>query len=604
MKAVLEQFGTLISWGRPIATQECVSTDPKPYGFVTFERGVDAWKCFNLLPLIDFHSGVVGTDTEFASLLVPKADLVAPLPVPAPVFVPATTPSPENNLADGTDGGAIEGVENQDTAELTVTASPVSIPQAEVREDAVAASACPQHCLGQSGASGHLVVLAGERETRQLDSMTRTEAELVNMDAHRPDGCEAHAQLTVETLNETLQKVGKFVTAEQSRAGVTESNYAAASSFMASFGAGDAEEEGDESILTEDERAERARDRLMRGQIEQFRSMQAARDKELELKKKQRLAARLQQLRAQERRAQERRERGEAEAVSEAAALAERARPSSEEDEQDSKRRKMEVLEFLNTSEALLSPEAMAASIAQAQEKLKAASKGPVKVALKLGGLAQPKTSKQISAQYADNSEEEESQVRKMRELITIDYNDEEISQNKGLLMQQQRAGQAHAAGNDQSMKTAAAAAAAAAAAIASKISGVASAAGSTPHSASSAPSTTSTAYVQRCKEIIDSIPTEKDDLFNCKVDWVKCVEHQIVETYIRPWLNKKMLEFLGEEEETIVLFILDKLKKQCHPNEILDEITQVLDDDAESFVIKLWRMLIYNIQLKSLSVY
>ena len=72
-----------------------------------------------------------------------------------------------------------------------------------------------------------------------------------------------------------------------------------------------------------------------------------------------------------------------------------------------------------------------------------------------------------------------------------------------------------------------------------------------------------------------------------------------MVDQYIQPWLRKKTVEFLGEEEETLIAFILGKMKRRCHPNEILEEVEQVLDDDAQPFVIKLWRMLLYNIKIQ-----
>jgi hypothetical protein len=41
--------------------------------------------------------------------------------------------------------------------------------------------------------------------------------------------------------------------------------------------------------------------------------------------------------------------------------------------------------------------------------------------------------------------------------------------------------------------------------------------------------------------------------------------------------------------------FIMTKLQRRCPPGALLTELTAVLDDDAEPFVVKLWRMLIYS---------
>jgi hypothetical protein len=39
----------------------------------------------------------------------------------------------------------------------------------------------------------------------------------------------------------------------------------------------------------------------------------------------------------------------------------------------------------------------------------------------------------------------------------------------------------------------------------------------------------------------------------------------------------------------------MTKLQRRCPPGALLTELTAVLDDDAEPFVVKLWRMLIYS---------
>ena len=63
----------------------------------------------------------------------------------------------------------------------------------------------------------------------------------------------------------------------------------------------------------------------------------------------------------------------------------------------------------------------------------------------------------------------------------------------------------------------------------------------------------------------------------------------------MKAWIGKKMIEYLGEEEETLGTFIDSKLRARCDPNDLLAELTVVLDEDAEPFMVKLWRMLIFS---------
>ena len=67
------------------------------------------------------------------------------------------------------------------------------------------------------------------------------------------------------------------------------------------------------------------------------------------------------------------------------------------------------------------------------------------------------------------------------------------------------------------------------------------------------------------------------------------------MELVMRPWVTKKMTEYLGEEEDTLTDFILSKLKARAPPQDLLTELKVVLDEDADVFVMKLWRMFIFS---------
>ncbi|KAF8778396.1 RNA-binding protein 25 like protein [Argiope bruennichi] len=103
-------------------------------------------------------------------------------------------------------------------------------------------------------------------------------------------------------------------------------------------------------------------------------------------------------------------------------------------------------------------------------------------------------------------------------------------------------------------------------------------------------------------KNLIEKIPTEKNELFAYNLDWT-VVDKILMEKRIRPWINKKIVEYIGEEEPTLVEFICSKIMAGSAAQSILDDVSMVLDEEAEVFVVKMWRLLIYEIEAKKLGL-
>uniref|UniRef100_A0A673YWI6 RNA binding motif protein 25 n=1 Tax=Salmo trutta TaxID=8032 RepID=A0A673YWI6_SALTR len=87
-------------------------------------------------------------------------------------------------------------------------------------------------------------------------------------------------------------------------------------------------------------------------------------------------------------------------------------------------------------------------------------------------------------------------------------------------------------------------------------------------------------------RSLIEKIPTARPDLFNYPLDWT-AVDSTLMERRIRPWINKKIIEYIGEEEATLVDFVCSK----------------VLDEEAEVFIVKMWRLLIYETEAKKIGL-
>jgi RNA-binding protein 25 len=69
------------------------------------------------------------------------------------------------------------------------------------------------------------------------------------------------------------------------------------------------------------------------------------------------------------------------------------------------------------------------------------------------------------------------------------------------------------------------------------------------------------------------------------------------------PFLKKKFKESIDDESSELVQFILSKIMDHGPVQEVYDEIFKVLDEETLVFVMKFWRMLIYETEAKSVGL-
>jgi len=103
-------------------------------------------------------------------------------------------------------------------------------------------------------------------------------------------------------------------------------------------------------------------------------------------------------------------------------------------------------------------------------------------------------------------------------------------------------------------------------------------------------------AAAQTAKSIIDQIPTDTDELFAFAVNWECLDKYKIAESKMRPWIQKKLIEYLGEEEPTLTDYITTLIKQHKSPSDIMNEVVGILDSDSKMFVVKMWRMLLFEV--------
>jgi len=100
---------------------------------------------------------------------------------------------------------------------------------------------------------------------------------------------------------------------------------------------------------------------------------------------------------------------------------------------------------------------------------------------------------------------------------------------------------------------------------------------------------------VSSAQDIVRLIPNGQRQLFNFEMDWRIVDKHDIVERVMRGWLNDRFREYLGQEEEVLVKFVMDLLKKHNSATKMVTQLRMVLDKDTEQFVVKMWKRLVFE---------
>ena len=133
-------------------------------------------------------------------------------------------------------------------------------------------------------------------------------------------------------------------------------------------------------------------------------------------------------------------------------------------------------------------------------------------------------------------------------------------------------------------------------------------------------------------KDLIESLPVDKEGLFAWRIKWnmadevgfgfesallnIICFDvtikmmrmyshllfqmQHIIKDKLRPWVTKKIAEFTGEEPQDLISSIVTSIAKQTPASQMLEDLALPLDDEAELFVIKLWRVLIFETESRA----
>ncbi|EPS38786.1 hypothetical protein H072_7452 [Dactylellina haptotyla CBS 200.50] len=94
-------------------------------------------------------------------------------------------------------------------------------------------------------------------------------------------------------------------------------------------------------------------------------------------------------------------------------------------------------------------------------------------------------------------------------------------------------------------------------------------------------------------KALAQEIPSDRIGLWNWTVNW-DFVDDSMIKEKLQPFVEKKIVEYLGVQEQELITFVLEHIKKRGSAADLVKELEMALDEDAEVLVKKIWRMLIF----------
>jgi len=95
-------------------------------------------------------------------------------------------------------------------------------------------------------------------------------------------------------------------------------------------------------------------------------------------------------------------------------------------------------------------------------------------------------------------------------------------------------------------------------------------------------------------RRLAAEVPTDAEALFAWPVSW-QHVDESIIEDQLRPFVERKIVEYLGVQEEMLVAVVEDGVRKRRSPATMVTELEGALDkDEAEALMKKVWRMVVF----------
>jgi hypothetical protein len=99
-------------------------------------------------------------------------------------------------------------------------------------------------------------------------------------------------------------------------------------------------------------------------------------------------------------------------------------------------------------------------------------------------------------------------------------------------------------------------------------------------------------------RDLAAEMPTNADAIFAYPIRWAS-VTPTIINDHLRPFIERKVVYYLGVQEELLVDTLLEGIKERRNPRELVKELEPALEDDAESLVTIVWKLVALSAEVE-----
>ncbi|SBT79804.1 conserved Plasmodium protein, unknown function [Plasmodium malariae] len=107
---------------------------------------------------------------------------------------------------------------------------------------------------------------------------------------------------------------------------------------------------------------------------------------------------------------------------------------------------------------------------------------------------------------------------------------------------------------------------------------------------------------IENSKKILDKVPSTEEEIFNFPIQWNVLNLKDNISTKLKPWIYKKITEYIGTDEKEIIEeisnYFVEQILKETAPKDMVVEAEKFLDSDGKKFILNMYRLIIFE-QLK-----